>query len=237
MIAYFKGWRPTDAPGTHRLYSNPSIGLFGYLAARSMGEPFEDLMERRLFPALGLHRTYIRVPQERMHDYAYGYAKGDKPIRVMPGVFDSEAYGVKTTAADMIRFVEANIDGAGLDDTLRHATAATHTGYYTVGDMTQGLGWEMYAYPTVLDRLLAGNSAEMALEPHEVMRLVAPQAPRPDVLINKTGSTNGFGAYAAFVPKARLGVVILANRSFPIEDRVRAAHAILASFAEVGRSD
>jgi len=232
MISYFKSWRPAYAAGTRRLYSNPSIGLFGYLAARSMGKPFDDLLERKLFPALGLRRTYIKVPLSQMGNYAYGYSKDDKPIRVTPGVLDSEAYGVKTTAADMIRFVEANIDSAGLDETLRRTIAATHTGYFRIGDMTQGLGWEMYAYPTELDRLLAGNSSKTILNANQVTRLVPPMPPRQDVLINKTGSTNGFGAYAAFVPKRRLGIVILANRNFPIKDRVTAAYAILASLAQ-----
>jgi beta-lactamase class C len=233
MIAYFKSWHPAYAAGTRRLYSNPSIGLFGYLAARSMGEPFDDLSERTLFPALGLNRTYIRVPRREVGNYAYGYSKHDKPIRVASGVFDSEAYGVKTTAADMIRFIEANIDGAGLDETLRRSITATHTGYYKVGDMMQGLGWEMYAYPTELDRLLAGNSSKMALDANEVTRLAPPLPPRQDALINKTGSTNGFGAYAAFVPQQRLGIVILANRNFPIADRVTAAYAILSSLSNV----
>ncbi len=116
MIDYYRDWRPTYAAGTHRLYSNPSIGLFGYLAAKSMGEPFADLMEKSIFPAFGLTSTFIAVPQDRADDYAYGYSKAGKPIRVTRGVLDSEAYGVKTTAADLIRFVEANIDGTGLDE-------------------------------------------------------------------------------------------------------------------------
>ena len=37
---YYRQWQPTYAPGSQRLYSNPSIGLFGYLAARSLGQPF-----------------------------------------------------------------------------------------------------------------------------------------------------------------------------------------------------
>jgi len=233
MIAYFKRWRPIYAPGTRRLYSNPSMGLVGYLAARSMRAPFDDLMERQLFPALGLTRTYLKVPRDRMGTYAFGYAKDDKPIRVSPGIFDSEAYGVKTTAIDMIRFVEANINGAIPEVTLRRAIAATHTGYFKVGDMTQGLGWEMYAWPTTLDRLLAGNSSKMILESQAVSRLAPPLPPQKSTLINKTGSTNGFAAYAAFNPKKRLGIVILANRNFSITDRVTAAYKILTSLSDV----
>jgi beta-lactamase class C len=237
MIGYFKGWRPSYAAGGHRLYSNPSIGLFGYLAAKSMGEPFDALMEKTLFPALGLTQTHISVPEDRMGDYAHGYSKAGKPVRVSPGVLDSEAYGVKTTAADLIRFVEANIEGAELDDTLQRAIAATHSGYFRVGDMTQGLGWEMYAYPTDLKRLLAGNSPEVSFKPNKVTRLDPPLPPRDDVLINKTGSTSGFGAYAAFVPAEQIGIVILANRNYPIPARVTAAYQILTALQRLPAED
>lgn len=229
MIAYYRNWRPSYPAGTHRQYSNPSIGLFGHLAARSMGKPFDDLMEQMLFPALGLKRTYIRVPQDRMGDYAYGYSKDGKPIRVAPGIWDSEAYGVKTTSADLIRFAELNMDGSTLDETMQRAVRATHTGYYKVGDMMQGLAWEMFAYPTDLDRLLAGNSVQVSFKTNEVTRFDAPLPPRKDVLINKTGSTNGFGAYVAFVPAKGIGVVMLANKNYPIPARVTATQRILTA--------
>jgi beta-lactamase class C len=227
MIAYYRSWRPEHAAGTHRLYSNPSVGLFGYLAARGLGEPFDELMEKTLFPKLGLAHTYLRVPQDQMGHYAWGHSKDGKPVRVTPGVLDSQAYGVKTTAADMIRYVEAHMDGKGLDDTLQRALAATRTGYYQVGGMTQGLGWEMYAYPTELETLLAGNSAQVIFKANPVTRLAPPLPPGQDMLVNKTGSTNGFGAYVAFVPGRSIGVVMLANRNYPIADRVRAGHRIL----------
>jgi beta-lactamase class C len=227
LIAYYRDWRPEYAPGTYRRYSNPSIGLFGHLAAKSMGGSFDDLMEEKLFPMLGLTNTYINVPQNRMCDYAYGFSKDDKPIRVNPGLWDSEAYGVKTSAADLIRFVEANMNSLELDETLQRAIAATHTGYYKIGSMIQGLGWEMYAYPTVLDQLLAGNAPKIMFKANEVARFVSPMPPQENVLINKTGSTNGFGAYVAFVPARETGVVILANKNYPISARVKAAYQIL----------
>jgi len=229
MISYFQHWKPDFAPGTQRLYSNPSLGLFGYLAAQSLKQPFDQAMEKTLLPALGLKHTFVKVPQSQMSLYAQGYGKDGKPVRVGPGAMDSEAYGIKTSAADLLKYVDVNMHPANLDKTLQQAITVTHTGYYSVDGMTQGLGWEMYPYPIQLDALIAGNSTPMAMEPHKVNWLTPPQAPRADTLVNKTGSTNGFGAYVAYVPSKGVGVVILANKNYPNAERVKVAHAILSA--------
>lgn len=232
MISYFQHWRPDFAPGTHRLYSNPSLGLFGYLAAQSLKQPFDQLMQDILLPKLGLEHTFIKVPNEQMSLYAQGYGKDGNPVRVGPGALDSEAYGIKTSASDLLHYVQVNMRPATLDPALQRAIATTHTGYYTVDGMTQALGWEMYPYPIKLDALVAGNSTQMAIEPHKVNWLTPPQAPIADRLVNKTGSTNGFGAYVAYVPSKGMGVVILANRNYPNAERVKAAHAILSALGQ-----
>lgn len=232
MLGYYQQWKPLYAPGSHRLYSNPSLGLFGYLAAQSMGQPFDELMEKTLLPKLGLKHTYVHVPQDQMALYAQGYNKDGKPVRVTPGALDSEAYGVKTSAADLLGYVGANMKPASLEKPLQQAIALTHSGYYTVGDMTQGLGWEMYRYPITLDRLLDGNSTPMAMEAHKVQWLNPPQAQPQSVLVNKTGSTGGFGAYVAYVPSKDIGIVILANKNYPNEQRVRIAHQILSALTQ-----
>lgn len=229
MIGYFQQWKPDFAPGTQRLYSNPSLGLFGYLAAQSLKQPFDRLMEHTLLPKLGLKHTYLSVPKSQMNLYAQGYGKDGKPVRVGPGALDSEAYGIKTSAADLLHYVEVNMHPARLDKTLQQAIATTHTGYYSVDGMTQGLGWEMYPYPITLDALIDGNSTPMAMTPHKVNWRTPPQAPHADTLVNKTGSTNGFGAYVAYVPSKGLGVVILANKNYPNAERVKVAHAILGA--------
>lgn len=226
ILDYYRAWQPTYPAGSQRLYSNPSIGLFGHLAAASLGEPFAQALEGRLFPQLGMTESYVRVPQAQMTRYAWGY-RDEQAIRVQPGPLDAEAYGVKSSAADMLRFVEANLDPSQLPAPLRQAIATTHQGYYRVGDMTQGLGWERYAFPISLQRLQDGNSSQMALQPHAVKRFAKPQVAKGDLLLNKTGSTNGFGAYVLLLPARATGLVILANRNYPNAERVRIALQIL----------
>lgn len=232
MLAYYRQWQPEYAAGTHRRYSNPSIGLLGYLTARSMGQPFPMLMEGTLFPALGMSHSYIRVPTAQMPRYAYGYSKDNQPLRVTPGMLDAEAYGVKTTAKDMLRFVQANLSPAGLNKDLQRAITITQTGYYRVGEMTQGLGWERYPYPISLERLQAGNAPAMVLEAQQVTRLLPPEYDAQNSLFNKTGSTGGFGAYAVFVPSQNLGLVMLANKNYPNAARIEAAYAIVSALTK-----
>ncbi|WP_426235979.1 class C beta-lactamase [Pseudomonas sp. TWP3-2] len=232
MLGYFQQWKPTYPAGSHRQYSNPSIGLFGYLAAKSLGQPFDQAMTETLLPKLGLKHTFLSVPASEEKLYAQGYDKNNQAVRVSPGALDAEAYGVKTSAADLLKFVDANLSSAPLEAPLQKAIALTHTGYYSVGDMTQGLGWERYTYPISLERLLAGNSTPMAMEAHNVKWLNPPQPEPANVLLNKTGSTGGFGAYVAFVPAKKVGIVILANKNYPNAERVKIAHGILAELTK-----
>jgi beta-lactamase class C len=227
LMDYLKAWKPEHAAGTYRTYANPSIGMLGVAAARSMKQPFAQAMEKELFPKLGLSSTFIEVPAARMPQYAQGYNKQGAPVRVNPGVLAAEAYGVKSSARDMLRFVEANMGIGVQDEKLKRAIADTHVGYYQVGEMTQDLVWEQFPYPVTLDTLLAGNAGTLNSQGHAASALNPPLAPQDATWINKTGSTNGFGGYVAFVPGKKVGIVILANRNYPNEARVRLAAGIL----------
>jgi beta-lactamase class C len=227
MLMYFRQWKPDAVPGTQRRYSNPSIGLLGRTTAIALRSDFSDAVEQQLFPALGLKQSYIRVPAQAMGRYAWGHDKTGQRARASPGVFDAQTYGVKSSTADMIRFVQDNIDPAGLADPFRRAVECTHTGYFQAGDMVQGLGWEQYRAPVALAALLTGNSDQMAWVANPVKRLTPPQAAPSGTLFNKTGSTRGFGTYVAFVPEQKIGVVLLANKNYPNAARIQAAYAIL----------
>ncbi|PRG11911.1 class C beta-lactamase [Burkholderia ambifaria] len=229
LMRYLDAWRPAYAPGTRRTYSNVAIGMLGQLTAKAMNRDFAALMEQRLFPALGMTQTYINVPAARRGDYAQGYTQDGKPIRMTGGMLWQPAYGVKTTAADLLRFVQANMGLVETAPRLQRALERTHTGYFRAGPFTQDLIWEQYPYPVALPTLLEGNGPAMLHDATPATELKPPLAPRPDTWINKTGSTNGFSTYVAFVPAKRMAIVMLANRNFPIEDRVKAAYRIVES--------
>lgn len=228
VVDFFRHWQPRAKPGTQRCYSNPSLGLFGDLAARAQHEPFSTLMGEGLLTNMGLKNTYLQVPASAQGLYAQGYDADDKPVRVGPGPYADEAYGIKTSASDLLRYVRLHMQPQGLPPALVKATAITQQGYFQVGGMTQGLGWERYPYPVTLSTLIDGNSPRLIREPQATTRLQPALPALPAAWYNKTGATNGFGAYAAFVPAEQLAVVLLANRNYPNQARVQAAFDILS---------
>jgi beta-lactamase class C len=174
LIAYFRNWRPAYAPGTYRTYSNSGIGLLGLVTAQSMNGDFATLEQTTLSAGLGLHHTYLGVPQAQAGNYAQGYTMGLNPVRMTAGVAAAETYGIRTTAADLLRFVAANMRMLDLNQQRQQAITATHTGYCQVGAMTQDLVWEQYRYLVGLPDLLAGNADKIILQANPVTALDPP---------------------------------------------------------------
>jgi beta-lactamase class C len=127
----------------------------------------------------------------------------------------------------LLRWEAAQLGVLPVGGALGRAIAATHVGYFRLGAMVQGLVWEAYRAPVTLPDLLAGNSDKVSLAPNAVARIAPPSPADAAAWMNKTGSTNGFSAYVAFAPGAKAGVVVLANKRFPIAARVRAGWEIL----------
>ena len=228
LMDYLQAWQPQYPAGAKRTYANPSIGMLGMITARAMNIPFEQAMEQQLLPGLGLGNTWLTVPESKMPLYAQGYDKQDQPIRLQGGVLGAEAYGIKSSARDMLHFVEANMVMTPMEPLIKQALAQTHAGYFKVGAMTQALIWEHYVYPVALETLQEGNSSKMVFETQPVTAINPPIAPLQNAWINKTGSTNGFGGYLAFVPEKKIGIVILANKNYPNAARVKLAYGILS---------
>ena len=226
LLNYYQQWQPQAAPGTLRQYSNASIGLFGALMVKG---DYQQAMQKNVFQPLRLTRTYITVPPSMMLDYAWGYKNG-QPVRVSPGMLDAEAYGVKSTARDMLIFMQANADPNRLSSgntVLRNAIRTAQSRYFKVRDFYQGLGWEIYDWPASAAAIIADSESSVALKPQPAT-LLNPAVPSQRASwVHKTGATNGFGAYVAFIPEQNTGIVMLANKNYPNPLRIKTAWKIL----------
>uniref|UniRef100_UPI0035CC7818 extended-spectrum class C beta-lactamase ADC-354 n=1 Tax=Acinetobacter baumannii TaxID=470 RepID=UPI0035CC7818 len=226
VLTFFKDWQPKNPIGEYRQYSNPSIGLFGKVVALSMNKPFDQVLEKTIFPALGLKHSYVNVPKTQMQNYAFGYNQENQPIRVNPGPLDAPAYGVKSTLPDMLSFIHANLSPQKYPADIQRAINETHQGRYQVNTMYQALGWEEFSYPATLQTLLDSNSEQIVMKPNKVTAI----SKEPSVkMYHKTGSTNGFGTYVVFIPKENIGLVMLTNKRIPNEERIKAAYAVLSA--------
>ncbi|EOC9324312.1 ADC family extended-spectrum class C beta-lactamase [Acinetobacter baumannii] len=224
VLTFFKDWKPKNSIGEYRQYSNPSIGLFGKVVALSMNKPFDQVLEKTIFPALGLKHSYVNVPKTQMQNYAFGYNQENQPIRVNPGPLDAPAYSVKSTLPDMLSFIHANLNPQKYPADIQRAINETHQGRYQVNTMYQALGWEEFSYPATLQTLLDSNSEQIVMKPNKVTAI----SKEPSVkMYHKTGSTTGFGTYVVFIPKENIGLVMVTNKRIPNEERIKAAYAVL----------
>lgn len=227
LLNFYQTWQPQWKPGTTRLYANASIGLFGMLAVKPSGLSFEQAMTQRVLKPLQLSHTWINVPKSEEQHYAWGYREG-KAVHVSPGMLDAEAYGVKTNIGDMAGWVMANMQPDSVKNaSLKKGIALAQSRYWHVGSMYQGLGWEMLNWPVDAKTVVDGSDNKLALAPLPAAEVVPPAPSMKASWVHKTGSTGGFGGYVAFIPEKNLGIVMLANKSYPNTARVEAAYRIL----------
>lgn len=227
LLNFYKSWQPQWAPGSKRLYANASIGLFGALMVKPSGMDFEQAMTTRVLEPLKLTHTWITVPPAEESHYAWGY-RNDKAVRVSPGMLDAEAYGVKSSIEDMAHWVQANMAPERVEQkNLQQGIKLAQSRYWRIGSMYQGLGWEMLNWPLKGKVVIDGSDNKVALAPQTAVAIDPPAPVVKASWVHKTGSTGGFGSYVAFVPEKQLGIVMLANKSYPNPERVKAAYAIL----------
>lgn len=227
LMAWYQAWQPTSPIGSQRVYSNLGIGMLGLITAQSLQKPFSEAMEQDLLTPLGMKHSWVKVPENQMAEYAQGYNKLDEPVRVTPGPLDAEAYGLKSSSADLLRWLDLNMAITPLSPAWQHAIAETHKGYYQTGEFTQALMWEYYPWPTTKEKLLAGNSSERIMKGLGAKPLTPPQAGPEQAWYNKTGSTNGFSTYAVFIPGQKTALILLANKWYPNDARIEAAYELI----------
>jgi CubicO group peptidase (beta-lactamase class C family) len=106
------------APGTVPAYSNYGAALAGYIVQRVSGEPFERYVENHIFLPLGMqHSTFTQpLPKRFLPMMSQGYRTASTPPQPYELVVTAPAGSVASTAADMARFMLAQLQDGRLGD-------------------------------------------------------------------------------------------------------------------------
>lgn len=142
LYDFLARYRLPRKPGEKSDYSNLGAGLLGHLLARRADKSYEALLVERICGPLQLADTRIRLTPEQKQRLASGHnADGEpEPNWDLPTLAGAGA--VRSTAADLARFVRANLEPAGTP--LAEALRLSQQPRFVVEGVTSiGLGWHL----------------------------------------------------------------------------------------------
>ena len=180
------------APQTGILYSNVAFDVLGMALSGLSQMPYDAFLKETVLDPMELTSTsYIRPRGDNvMTGYDWNGAEMD-PGDPIPNRFGASS--LHTTANDMVKYLQWNLDRFGPDEEARaisHAGWLVRDGFDPVSGMDEsghmdamGLGWV----------------------------IMMPEGDRP-LIIQKAGGTNGVFSYIAFSPTRGVGIFIAINQ-------------------------
>jgi CubicO group peptidase (beta-lactamase class C family) len=174
-------------PGQRVRYSNLGAGLLGQALAQAAGQPYEQLVRERICLPLGMGDTLVSPSLEQAARLAVGHTRRGRPVPRFQIPALAGAGALRSTATDMLRFLEANLDPAStpLADQLERIQQPRHR----MGRrMEVGLGWLIFRPPDQSGPVLWHN-----------------------------GGTSGFRSFVAAAPRAGTAVVVLSNTARSVD--------------------
>lgn len=102
---------PRD-PGASYEYSNLGVGLLGYALAVHAGTSYEGVLKRRIFDPLSMHESGIALDNAMRARLAAGHDERGQPVHNWNFQVLAGAGGIRSTGADMLRYLRANMGAA-----------------------------------------------------------------------------------------------------------------------------
>lgn len=221
-------------PGTEYQYSNAGIGTVGYMLENVYGQSYQTILSNEVLKPLDMTSTYLIIPHDKLKRLALGHGADDKIEvfdKTMPPWF--AAASLKSTIADMAKYLSAQINYATLDDaTLSKAIALVHKNVYCFDDKKtcEQLAWQAHAISELnTDK---GDSGFIGFDSHQKPMFVRQKVTAKQslgssrIFIDKTGAGYGMSSYMAYIPDQKKGIVILANK-FLGDERIKLGRDIL----------
>ena len=144
MLEFLRAHVLTRAPGAQFEYSNLGVGLLGYVLARAAGTDYENLVRTRILTPLGMADSGITLTPAQQARFAPGHDMYMRPTSEWRLPALAGAGALRSTAADMLRFLGAVLDPAS---PIAADVAITLDGWQPAVRGVTALGWLGFAPP------------------------------------------------------------------------------------------
>jgi len=140
LLAFLDRYELPRDIGAQSEYSNLGVGLLGYLLARASGKDYEALLAERITGPLGMRDTLVSLPPEQRARLVQGHDPFMRPAKpwALPTLVG--AGGIRSTAADMLKFAAAVIDP---QSPIADAVATAAGNRVDAAGGVQALGWQI----------------------------------------------------------------------------------------------
>lgn len=169
------------------LYSNLGFGLLGQALSVRAGEPYPQLLKQEVLDPLGMRDTEVALSPDQQARFIAGHTSDHKPAHAWDLDAFAGAGAIRSTASDMLIYLEANLHPEKLKAAGSPRAAKT---------MSAAL---------VQDHELHANS--FGEQKIALAWLFDPSTGN----YWHNGATGGYSAYAFFNPKADYAAVVLLN--------------------------
>lgn len=141
LHSFIKEHKFRRPPGEYE-YSNLGAGMLGFLLAKHEGKSYEELLADHITKPLGMNDTTVVLRSDQQQRLAVPYNAALKRDRNWAFPTLAGAGGIRSTAADMMRYLEANL--ADDDKPLTRSLKLAHEKRADIGDGGAiGLGWHI----------------------------------------------------------------------------------------------
>ena len=176
-------------PGTKVRYSNFGAGLLGHALALRTGQSYAELVDERISRPLSLSDTAVAIPDDGAPRFAVGHSRRGRPVHHCDLPALAGARALRSTAADLLRFLELQLDPPATR--LGRAAARTHEPLAGAGRVRWCLGWMLLRGRRVVRAAALAQRGHRRLP--ELRRLLARTGTGVVVLSNCARSVDAVG--------------------------------------------
>jgi serine-type D-Ala-D-Ala carboxypeptidase/endopeptidase len=129
FLQALRGVRLDTLPGTRYVYSNMDVELLGIILGRVYHAAYGELVNRYICKPNGMRDTRLVVPEADRRREAIGYdGNGGRMPKVLVFQAVPGAGFLKSTTADMLNYLQLNLDEKNKAIRLAHTRTSYHTG-------------------------------------------------------------------------------------------------------------